>query len=345
MKALSLEQYKQFQYRDVPDPEFGDEDVLLRVQACGICGSDVHGMDGSSGRRIPPIIMGHEASGVIEKVGAKVAGWKPGDRVTFDSTVFCGECKFCQRGQINLCDNRRVMGVSCGDYRQHGAYAELVSVPARILFRIPDDLSFEEAAFVEPVSIALHAVGLIPINGGETAVVVGAGMIGLLVLQALKAAGCGQVFCVDLDPKKLEMAKSLGADGTFISDGETAAKIVAATDGGADVAMEVVGISATLNLAISCLRKGGKLGAVGNLAAQTEFPLQAVVTRELTIYGSCACNGEYGDALEAISDGSIRVRPLMSAVAPLSEGAAWFDRLYAGEEDLLKVILKPDAVC
>ena len=345
MKALSLEQYKQFQYGDFPDPEFGDEDVLLRVQACGICGSDVHGMDGSSGRRIPPIIMGHEASGVIERVGAKVTGWEPGERVTFDSTVFCGECEFCSNGQINLCDNRRVMGVSCDDYRQHGAYAEFVAVPARILFRVPDDLSFEEAAFVEPVSIALHAVSLVPLKGGETAVVVGAGMIGLLVLQALKAAGCGRVICVDLDPQKLEMAEGLGADETFISDEETADKIAQLTGGGADVAMEVVGISPTLNLAINCLRKGGKLGAVGNLAAQAEFPLQAVVTRELTIYGSCACNGEYADALNAISDGSIRVKPLMSAVAPLSEGAGWFDRLYAGEEDLLKVILKPDAVC
>jgi L-iditol 2-dehydrogenase len=302
-------------------------------------------MDGSSGRRIPPIIMGHEASGVIEKIGSKVSGWKPGDRVTFDSTVFCGECRFCQGGQINLCDKRRVMGVSCDDYRQHGAYADFVAVPARILFRVPDDLSFEEAAFVEPVSIALHAVGLIPVNGGETAVVVGAGMIGLLVLQALKAAGYGKVICVDLDAKKLAMAKALGADETFISDAQTAGKIVEFTDGGADVAMEVVGISPTFNLAIHCLRKGGKLGAVGNLAAHTEFPLQAVVTRELTIYGSCGCSGEYADALKAISEGSIRVKPLMSAVAPLSEGAAWFDRLYAGKEDLLKVILKPDATC
>ena len=345
MKALKLEEYKKFQYSDVPDPEIGPGDVLLRIQACGICGSDVHGMDGSSGRRIPPIIMGHEASGVVEKVGTEVSGWKPGDRVTFDSTVFCGECKFCKGGQINLCDNRRVMGVSCDDYRQHGAFAELVAVPARILFQVPDALSFEEAAFVEPVSIALHAVSLIPIKGGETAVVVGAGMIGLLVLQALKAAGCERIICVDLDAKKLEKAKDLGADETFISDAETAAKIVELTGGGADVAMEVVGISPTLNLAINCLRKGGKLGAVGNLAAQTEFPLQAVVTRELTIYGSCSCNGEYADSLKAISDGSIRVKPLMSAVAPLSEGASWFDRLYAGEQGLFKVILKPDAIC
>ena len=345
MKALSLEQYKQFQFGDYPDPEFGDEDVLLRVEACGICGSDVHGMDGSSGRRIPPIIMGHEASGVIEKVGSKVTGWEPGDRVTFDSTVFCGACEYCKNGQINLCDNRRVMGVSCGDYRQHGAYAELVSVPARILFRVPDDLSFEQAAFVEPVSIALHAVSLLPIRGGETAVVVGAGMIGLLVLQALRAAGCGRVICVDLDASKLEMAKQLGADETFLSDAQTAEKIIDLTGGGADIAMEVVGISPTFNLAVNCLRKGGKLGAVGNLAAEASFPLQAVVTRELTIYGSCACNGEYALALQAISDGSIDVDPLMSKVAPLSEGADWFERLYAGEKDLLKVILKPDAVC
>src|SRR5579863_3650205 len=122
MKALVLQEYKHFVYEDVPDPQVGEHEVLLRVQACGICGSDVHGMDGSTGRRRPPIIMGHEAAGVIAKVGASVQGWSAGDRVTFDSTVYCGQCEFCRRGEINLCDNRRVLGVSCETYRQHGAF-------------------------------------------------------------------------------------------------------------------------------------------------------------------------------------------------------------------------------
>ena len=149
MKALTLESYNNFSYNDVPDPVYGDDDVLIRVNSCGICGSDIHGMDGSSGRRIPPIIMGHEASGTIESVGKNVHSWKSGDRVTFDSTIYCGKCDYCNNGQVNLCENRRVIGVSPGSYKQNGAFAELVSIPARILYKLPDSLSFEEAAFVE----------------------------------------------------------------------------------------------------------------------------------------------------------------------------------------------------
>src|SRR6476620_10942440 len=118
MKALVLEDYKRFAYKEVPTPEPGRHEVLVAVKACGICGSDVHGMDGSTGRRRPPIIMGHEASGVIAQIGKNAGTWKEGDRVTFDSTIYCGECDFCCKGQINLCERRRVLGVSCEDYRQ-----------------------------------------------------------------------------------------------------------------------------------------------------------------------------------------------------------------------------------
>src|SRR5262245_39924362 len=129
MKALVLEAYKQFNYTDMPEPTMGVNDVLVRVKSCGICGSDIHGMAGGAGRRVPPLIMGHEASGVIEEIGANVTGWRVGDRVTFDSTVYCGECYFCRRGEINLCNNRQVLGVSTGEYRRHGAFAEYLSVP------------------------------------------------------------------------------------------------------------------------------------------------------------------------------------------------------------------------
>ena len=158
MKALVLKEYKRFGFEEVPNPELGPQEVLVAVKACGICGSDVHGMDGSTGRRRPPIIMGHEASGVIAGTGKSVSGWSPGDRVTFDSTIYCGECDYCREGMINLCNRRRVLGVSCEDYRQHGAFAEFVAVPPRILYRLPEGLSFEHAAMVEPFAIALHAV-------------------------------------------------------------------------------------------------------------------------------------------------------------------------------------------
>jgi L-iditol 2-dehydrogenase len=327
----------------MPKPQVGTGDVLIQVKACGICGSDVHGMDGSSGRRIPPVIMGHEAAGLIVETGESVSGWQVGERVTFDSTVYCGECFFCRRGEINLCDNRRVLGVSCDEYRQHGAFAEYIAVPQHILYRLPPELTFEQAAMVEAVSIALHAVGRTPITLNDTAVVVGTGMIGLLVVQALRAAGCGQILAVDLNQERLDLACTLGADVGLNSQALDVQKEVRERTGGrgADLALEVVGISPTLNLAIQCVKKGGSLGLVGNLAPKTDFPLQYVVTRELTLYGSCSSRGEYPACLDLIARGTIDVEALISAVAPLSEGASWFDRLYGGEPGLMKVILTP----
>src|SRR3954454_10244173 len=147
MKALLLTEYKKLELTDIPVPEIGPEEVLIRVRACGICGSDVHGFDGSTGRRIPPVVMGHEASGVIEKIGSSVKSLAPGDRVAFDSMISCGKCQFCRRGHMNLCDNRQVLGVSCGEYRRNGAFAEYVAVPQHIIFKLPDSLSFAGRRF------------------------------------------------------------------------------------------------------------------------------------------------------------------------------------------------------
>ena len=343
MKALVLEQYKQFVYRDVPEPELGPTDVLIRVAACGICGSDIHGMDGSTGRRIPPIIMGHEAAGTISAVGQEVTGWQAGDRVTFDSTIYCGVCPYCRQGQINLCDNRRVLGVSCATYRQQGAFAESVAVPQHVLYRLPEGLAFERAAMVEALSVAFHAVTRTPLPLNGAAVVVGAGMIGLLVIQVLRHAGCRQVIAVDLDPQRLALARQLGADQALRSDqDDVVGAVLAATDGrGADAAFEVVGITPTLKLAVGVLRKGGALGLVGNLAPTAELPLQTVVTRELALFGSCASRLEYPACLDLIARGAVNVAALTSQVAPLADGANWFARLHGGKSGLMKVILTP----
>ena len=343
MKALVLTAYHRLEHLDVPEPAAGPEEVLVEVKACGICGSDVHGMDGSSGRRLPPIVMGHEASGVIRRVGERVTGWRPGDRVTFDSTIWCGTCHFCRRGQINLCDHRQVLGVSCQEFRRDGAYAELVAVPQNILVRVPDQVTFEQAAMVEPVSVAVHAVGRVPLRLNDTAVVVGTGMIGLLVLQAARAAGCGRIIAVDVEAEKLRLARRLGADHVILAkDNDAVAEILKRTDGrGADVAFEAAGFPATVQMAIRAVRKGGSVGLVGNLTPEVPVPLQAVVTRELALYGSCASQGEYAACLELIARGAINVDALMSAVVPLAEAASWFDRLYRKEAGLMKVIVRP----
>ncbi|GGA61750.1 galactitol-1-phosphate 5-dehydrogenase [Edaphobacter acidisoli] len=343
MKALLLSEYKRLDVADVPAPVVGPKDVLVRVAACGICGSDVHGYDGSSGRRIPPIVMGHEAAGVVAGVGAEVRGFRVGDRVTFDSTVFCGECEFCRRGEANLCNDRQVIGVSCGEYRRAGAFAEFVTVPERVVYRLPDGLGFAEAAMLEAVSVALHAVRVSELKGGETALVIGAGMIGLLVLQAARAAGCSRVLIADVDETRLKLAKDLGADATLLASGEAlVAEVMRLTSGrGVDVALEAVGRDETVTAAIECVRKGGTVTLVGNIAPKVTLPLQRVVTRQIRLQGSCASAGEYGEAMRLMSAGKIKVGPLITAVAPLRDGPEWFARLYAREPNLMKVVLDP----
>lgn len=342
MDALLLREYGKLQMVTMAEPEIGADDVLVRVRACGICGSDVHGLDGSTGRRIPPLVMGHEAAGEVAAVGANVRDLAAGDRVTFDSTIYCGQCFYCTRGDVNLCDNRQVLGVSPGPYRRHGAFAEFVAVPRRIVYRLPAGLSYDQAAMIEAVSVAVHAVNLTPVRLGDTGVVVGAGMIGLLAVQALRLAGCGRVVAVDVDQSRLAMARQLGASETLNASGDVAGAVRELTEGrGADVAVECVGADAPVRAAIAATRKGGAVTLVGNVAPQVGFPLQEVVTRQLRVQGSCASCGEYPAVIDLLARGLIRVDALITAVAPLAEGAAWFDRLYRREPDLMKVILRP----
>jgi 2-desacetyl-2-hydroxyethyl bacteriochlorophyllide A dehydrogenase len=343
MKALVLEKYNELVYKEVPDPVIKNDEVLVKVMACGICGSDVHGMDGSTGRRIPPMIMGHEASGVIVRTGADVNGWKPGDRVTFDSTVYPLNDWFTLEGMYNLSDNREVLGVSPGTYKRDGAFAEFIAIPQHILYRIPEKVSFEQAAMVEAVAVALHSINIAGIRTGDGCVVVGAGMIGIFILKLLKISGASKIIAIDNNPERLESAIKAGADHAFLSTEENLVeKITALTKTrGADISFEAVGKSESVNMAIDILRKGGRAVLVGNISPTINFPLQKVVTRELKVLGSCAIRGEYENVLNLLETGKIYVDDQISAVAPLSEGALWFEKLYKKEDCLNKVILVP----
>jgi len=263
--------------------------------------------------------------------------------VTFDSTVYCGKCFYCARGQINLCENRQVIGVSTPTFRRMGAFAEFVAVPARIAYHLPDNISYAHAAMIEAVSVAVHGVSLTPIALDDTVVVVGAGMIGLLTLQAARRAGAGRVFVLDVDDSRLELARSLGATQTFNSrSADVIPRIIEQTSGrGGDSALECVGSTVPVKLALDSVRKGGNVTLIGNVAPTIELGLQSTVTRQIRLQGSCASSGEYPTCISLISRGDIRVEPLISAVAPLEDGASWFHRLYEREPGLLKVVLEP----
>lgn len=344
MKALVLTAYNELNVKEVPDPEIGDHDVLLRVSACGICGSDVHGWDGSTGRRQPPIIMGHEAAGVVQRVGAAVTSVQVGDRVTPDSTLYDQSSYFSQKGLTNLCDSRRVLGVSCDEYSQQGAFAELVAVPAHVLYHLPEGLSCEQAALLEPLSIAAHALRLTPIEQGDTALVVGAGLIGSMMIQVLRQSAVGTLVAVDVDPAKLQLARELGADVTLNArDEDVPAAVRKISAGrGADIAFEAVGTEATLQQAIASVRKGGTVTLIGNLAPQATVPLQQLVTRQIRLQGSCASAGEYPQCLDWVRSGAVNVDRFISARAPLEQGADFFQRLYRRQAGLIKVLLEPN---
>jgi L-iditol 2-dehydrogenase len=332
MKALLLSAYSRVELAELPRPEIGAGDVLVRVAACGICGSDIHGFDGKSGRRIPPIVMGHEACGTVAAVGREVRDLSEGDRVTFESMIWCGDCEACRAGRRNHCGRLEILGVSTEGFRRQGAYAEFVALPRRVVYRIPDALPFERAALIEPVSVAVHAVARTPLKPGDTVVVVGSGMIGLLALQALRAAGAGRV-----------LAGKLGAaDGINPRAGDVAEAVRARTGGrGADAAMEVVGTAKATETAMGVVRTGGTVTLVGNFEPRMELPVQQAVVRELTLVGTLGENGEYPRCIELMASGAIDVTPLISKVAPLEEGPALFGRLHKGEPGLMKVILKP----
>ena len=343
MKALVLKKYHHLEYEDVPGPTYGADDVIIKVKACGICGSDIHGMDGSTGRRIPPIIMGHEASGVIKEVGSNVKNWKAGDRVTIDSTVYPLDDWYTRRGDYNLSDNRQVLGVSCDEFRRDGAFAEYLAVPQHILYKIPDTVSFNQAAMVEPVAVAMHAVNLTPVTPGDTVVVVGTGMVGLFVVQIIKQSQCSQIIAVDIEKSHLDRAAKLGADVVLDPDKcDVVNEIFTRTNSrGADIVFEVVGVAPTIQTAIDSVRKGGSVSLIGNISEHVDIPLQSVVTRQIRLQGSCAICGEYPEVLDLIEQGKINVDDMISATAPLSQGAEWFNRLYNKDPELMKVILNP----
>jgi threonine dehydrogenase-like Zn-dependent dehydrogenase len=343
MKALVLEEYNKLVYKDVPVPAIMDHEVLVRVMACGICGSDVHGLNGSTGRRIPPIIMGHEASGIIAKTGFAVQNWKEGDRVTFDSTVYPLNDWFTLRGSYNLSNDREVIGVSPGPYRRNGAFAEFLSVPQHILYRIPDGVSFEHAAVVEAAAVAMHGINISGTEPGDTCVVAGTGTIGLFLIKLLKIFGTSKVIAIDINPEALKAAINAGADFTFIPGEEDInGRINSVCNGrGADIAFEAAGKNETVNLAIDVVRKGGKVVLIGNSSPKVDLPLQKVVTGELKLLGSCAIRGEYELILNLLKDRKLRVDDQILTVAALADGSEWFRKLYNKETAPGKVILVP----
>ncbi len=344
MKALVLEEYGKLVYKDVAEPGIKNrDDVKIKIKAVSVCGSDVHGLDGSTGRRKPPVIMGHEVSGVVVETGSDAGNFKSGDKVIINSTLFCGKCNYCTSGRINLCDNRKVFGVSNDEYKIDGAYTEYLVVPERIVYRIPDDMPFEKAALVEPLSVSFHASKISMAGVNKKVVVMGTGTIGLFVIQSLKLMGTGKIIAVDVDDEKLSLAKEMGADYIINSrEKDPMKEVPAILGGGADVVFDVVGIQKVSEDGLNLLKKGGQLVLIGLQDQAIRYPVQRIISNELKIQGSYISSDEYPECIDMIHRGRIDVSRFISHYVPLSEGAKWFERIKKKEPGLYKIIFNPE---
>jgi L-iditol 2-dehydrogenase len=326
--------------QDRPDRRPGRGEILVAVRASGICGSDVHGYLGLTGRRQPGSVMGHEVAGEVLDVGEGTDGLRAGDRVALRSILACGRCDPCRRGQPNVCDNREGLGMQFD-----GGYAERMVVPAALAVRSPSSIPFDIAAMAEPLAVALHAVAITPLEPADRVVIVGAGAIGLLTLLAVRQRGAAWVAMTDRSAHRLAVARTLGADlAVDITIADPVETIRAATGGhGADVVFEAVGISATVAQSIAAARSGGRVTWIGNSAPTVDLPMQAMVTRELVLRGSYAFVDEFERAIELLATGAIDVRPLIELTGPLDDGPDLFRRLGDGTLDAVKVMLVPAA--
>ncbi len=341
MKGLVYHGPKELLWEDAEDAILGRKDVRIAVKAVGICGSDVHGYLGLTGRRTPPMIMGHEFSGVVDQVGEEATRWQVGDRVTVQPAQFCGTCEFCKEGLTNLCGNKRFYGaMDC-----NGAMAEHIVVPEHLVYRLPDSVDFSSGAMIEAAAVAYRGVKNAGDLSGKHVLVIGAGTIGQLVTAIVRLKGAKRVYVSDLSDARLEVAKKMGADVVLNPKSMDIRRIVMdSTDNkGVDVAIEAVGVTPSAKQSIELLRTGGTAVWIGNSAKFVEVPMQEIVTRELHIRGTYIySHEEFGEVLEMVGDGGISFDPIISLHAKMSEGARWFAQLADSPGDLIKVILIPE---
>jgi L-iditol 2-dehydrogenase len=338
MRALVYDGPERLRLEERVDPLPSAGEVVVGVRASGICGSDVHGYLGTTGRRRPGVVMGHEAAGVVSSVGPGVTTLAPGDHVVLRSILPCGTCDQCRRSRPNVCVNRRGLGMHLD-----GAYADAVVLPEDAVLRLPADVPFEEAALIEPLAVALHAVAITPMAPADSVAIIGAGAIGLLTLLAAGMRGVEQIHVTDRSSHRLEVARALGATSAInVTHADAVGEILDATDGrGADVVFEAVGSTPTVDQSVRAARLGAQVTWIGNSDPRVELGMQDVVTKELTLRGAYGYVDEFDDAARAIADRRVDVRRLIEHRAPLDDAIELFDELAHGRLDAVKAILVP----
>ncbi len=345
MEALIFHGARRLEIEDAPAPQPGPDEVLIRVHACGICGSDLSGYVGHSPRRNAhiPLIMGHEFSGQVVEVGKDARrdaaeSLAPGDRVVVQPLIPCGVCPACRAGQTNICPNMAVLGIE-----RAGAFADLVCAPADRVFKLPAQVSDLDATMTETLAVQAHVFRTMAPPLLRTVVVLGAGPQGLLAAQLARLAGASNIIVTDLVAHRLEMARAMGATHTVHSGQEDVVERVKTITGGwgAEFIVDTAGAPATRQQGVAALAPGGTLVLIGLGKGDTTLNFLPVVNRELHVRGSYAyTDDDFLRAVELIAAGQVRVREMIH-LAPLSEGAQFFERLATQPEHLVKVVLQP----
>ena len=341
MKAAVFEKIGSIKVQQVPIPEITDDEVLIKVKNTGICGTDWSIYNGWYSADKLPMIAGHEFSGVITKTGANNSGLKEGDRVTADINMSCGICYYCMHGEKLLCNDFTQLGI-----HTNGTYAEYVKAPAKQVHLLPDNMTFEEGAFIEPLSCVIHAAKALDARLSSSVVVIGDGL-GVLHARMAVLRACAPVIVFGLNRKRLQIAKDMGADYVFHLEDvpDPVAKVKELTGGrGADYAIEAVGSVKTYEMAFAMLRRGGKLSSFGIAGESDEMKIRPYefVLGEKKVTGSCAGVGQdWPDAINLISTGRINPHPLFSLKVPL-EDLEWALRELRRDSSLFKVFVSPE---
>ncbi|GBF34279.1 alcohol dehydrogenase [Desulfocucumis palustris] len=336
MLRANLVQPGQFRIEDVPLPDIKENEVLIKVKVCGICGSDIHAYYGKHPFISCPVVPGHEFSGVIEEIRANAAGkWQKGDRVIVEPSLVCGKCYNCRHDRYNICNELKVMGC-----QSDGAFSEYIAVPEQKVIKLDPKLTFEEGAMVEPLAVGVHAAEKARLKAGQTAVVIGAGTIGLMVLQAAKAMGAG-VIVADVIDGRLDMAGQLGADHTInVSREPLDTAVNRLLPDGPDVILECVGAANTVNAAIHTARKGGRIVIVGVSSGDIPLPLGLIQDRELELVGDLMyMRPDFIKAQQLVAEERVKLRPLLSKTFKLKEVVEAFNYIETNKENAFKVLL------
>jgi threonine dehydrogenase-like Zn-dependent dehydrogenase len=341
MKAAVFEKVGVIKVKEVPVPEIGENDVLIKVKNTGICGTDWSIYNGWYSSDKLPMIPGHEFSGVVAKVGKNVRDVNEGDRVTCDINMSCGKCFYCIKGEKLLCDSFTQLGI-----HTDGTFAEYVKAPAALLHKLPDNMSFEEGAFIEPVSCVIHAAKAMDACLGSSVAIIGCGL-GVLHARMAVLRACAPVIIFGDNRKRLQIAKEMGADYAIHIDdvADPVAEVMRLTNGrGADYAIEAVGTVKTYEQAFAMLRRGGRLSAFGITGEQDVMNIRPFefVLGEKKVTGSCAGVGaDWPDAITLISNGRINPRPLFSMKVPL-EDLEWALHELRKDPSLFKIFVSPE---